>query len=119
MADIRQNIDTQEPILRGNSGAGGALGIGVVLVVFAVAMAVALWVGSGVLSYQAREQGAHTLRQTVMDAAMQCFAIEGCYPVDVEYLEDNYGLSINHNEYIVLYEVFASNVPPSVSVRVK
>ncbi len=57
-----------------------------------------------------------SLKQAVMRAAVYCYAIEGSYPSDISYLEDKYGLIINHNKFIVDYEVFASNVMPDVIV---
>lgn len=35
------------------------------------------------------------------------------------YLEEHYGLVINHRDYIVAYEVFAENQPPVVQVLVR
>ena len=49
-------------------------------------------------------------------AAVNCYAIEGFYPADLSYLEDNYGLIIDER-YNVFYEVQASNIMPSVSVN--
>ncbi len=95
------------------------LGIGLVMLLFAIALIIALWVGFGFLSDQAKEQGAQTLRDSIVDASMQCFAIEGYYPPSLEYLQDNYGLSVNENDYVVVYVAFASNVPPSVDVRMR
>ncbi len=42
--------------------------------------------------------------------------MEGAYPPSLEYLEENYGLQINEREFFVSYEIFASNVPPTVKV---
>ena len=63
-----------------------------------------------------REQAAQSLRTAVLDAAMQCAAVEGAYPARLSYLEEHYGLIVNHQDYAVTYEAFASNVPPSVVV---
>jgi len=38
------------------------------------------------------------------------------YPPDVAYLEDNYGVVINHDKYIVHYDVFAGNILPNITV---
>lgn len=65
---------------------------------------------------QSLQQGALSVRETVLHSAMQCAAIEGSYPSELSYLEDKYGLSINHDDYIVVYECFASNSVPSVAV---
>jgi uncharacterized protein YabE (DUF348 family) len=61
-------------------------------------------------------QAEKAIAQTVTDSAVQCFSIEGSYPSDLSYLEDNYGLQINHRDYYVTYETFGSNVMPSVRV---
>ena len=61
-------------------------------------------------------QAAATLRQTVLDTAIQCYAVEGNYPPDLQYLEDNYGLRVNHNNFIVTYEAVGSNLLPDVTV---
>ena len=62
------------------------------------------------------EQGAQSAREAVLNAAMQCCAVEGSYPSTIEHLEEHYGLSVNHDDYIIMYEAFASNVMPSVTV---
>ncbi|MBR0385346.1 MAG: hypothetical protein IJI05_02210 [Erysipelotrichaceae bacterium] len=57
-----------------------------------------------------------SIRKNVMDAALQCYAVEGAYPPSLEYLEENYGLSLNKEDYYIHYEIFADNVPPEVRV---
>lgn len=91
----------------------------VLLGIFVVLVAIAIWVYSGVASTVAVEQGAVTLRQTVLDASMQCLALEGAYPPTLEYLEEEYGLVINRDDYVVTYVAYASNVMPSVQVVVR
>ena len=45
--------------------------------------------------------------------------MEGAYAERLYYLEEHYGLVINHRDYIVAYEVFAENQPPVVQVLVR
>ena len=63
-----------------------------------------------------RAETAGAIRQAVIDRATQCYAIEGVYPPSLEYLEENYGLTINTASYYVHYEIFAENLPPIVRV---
>ena len=56
------------------------------------------------------------IRAAVQRSALQCYAVEGVYPSDLSYLEENYGLQVNHEDYYVSYEAFASNMPPTVRV---
>lgn len=65
---------------------------------------------------ESREEGAAAIRQTVEQTALQCYVVEGAYPPDIAYMEDHYGLQINHEDYYVTYEAFASNLPPTVKV---
>ena len=67
-------------------------------------------------SGESRASAAAEIRRTVENSARQCYVIEGVYPPDLEYLEQNYGLQINKNEFYVRYEIYASNQPPTVKV---
>lgn len=81
------------------------------LIVLVLAMQVASAVG--------REQGAVSLRDSVLDAAKQCCAVEGSYPSSLAHLEQRYGLVVNHQVYDVRYEWLADNVLPSVVVTLR
>ncbi len=61
-------------------------------------------------------QGAQAVYTAVMDQALQCYALEGAWPASLEYLEQHYGRQLSHSRYIVAYEAFASNQPPTVTV---
>ena len=67
----------------------------------------------------AREQAIVSVRESVLNAAKQCCAVEGSYPSSIEHLEDNYGLVVNRDDYVVSYEWFADNVLPSVVVTLR
>lgn len=86
---------------------------GIALVVVLVAAACGIFAA---VRANARVQGAVALRDSVLNAAKQCCAIEGSYPSSLEYLEKKYGLTINQDDYVVSYEWFADNVMPSVVV---
>lgn len=88
----------------------------VVAAIIVVALAVTCWFAYGAVSSTLREQGAASIRTAILDASMQCCAIEGSYPTSLKHLEDEYGLVINHDDYIINYEVFAANIAPSVVV---
>ena len=87
-----------------------------VAVVAACVLAAVLWFAWDSANVQAEAQSALSVRNAVMEAAMQCAAVEGAYPASLKYLEEHYGLIVNHSDYAVTYEAFASNVPPSVVV---
>lgn len=66
-----------------------------------------------------RDSGAAAIRTAVERSARQCYAVEGIYPPDLDYLRDNYGLQINTDDYYISYEIYASNVAPTVKVVAK
>lgn len=90
--------------------------VGALIVLLLVAcLALAVNVSSAV----AREQATTSVRDAVVRAAAQCCAIEGSYPSALSHLESEYGLIINHNDYVVIYDWLGDNVPPSVVVRLR
>lgn len=61
-------------------------------------------------------QAAASIKAAVLAAAVQCYAVEGTYPQGLETLEKNYGVQINHDKFIVIYDAFASNLLPEVTL---
>ena len=59
------------------------------------------------------------VRDAVKNAALTCYAVEGAYPMNLEYLVENYALRYNEERFIVFYDAFASNVMPEVRVNVR
>ena len=66
-----------------------------------------------------REGGRESIREAVLRSAVECYAVEGAYPESLEYLIENYGLSVNNSRYIVVYNAFASNQLPDVQVLIR
>lgn len=66
-----------------------------------------------------RTESRASIRQAVIHAAAVCYGVEGAYPQSLAYLEENYGLTVNHRDFIVVYEAFASNRMPQVQVLVR
>lgn len=88
--------------------------IGTLVLLCAVALACVL--GYRSVRDSMNEQAAAALRQSILDTAKQCCAIEGAYPLSLEHLETNYGLTINRDDFVVTYQAYANNVAPSVVV---
>ena len=62
-------------------------------------------------------EGKKVLEQNIHKAVVSCYALEGAYPENLEYLKENYGLIIDETKYDVLYIAFASNIMPDISVN--
>ncbi len=57
-----------------------------------------------------------TIENTIKKYAIQCYAAEGSYPPNLDYLEENYGLILDTEHYFYYYEAFSSNFMPDISV---
>lgn len=55
-------------------------------------------------------------KDAVRKAVVSCYAIEGSYPSDIDYLREHYGLQVDESKYIIHYEIFASNIMPDFDV---
>jgi len=54
--------------------------------------------------------------RAVRTALVNCYAIEGFYPQSFSYLEENYGLRVDHDKYFIFYNFVSWNMIPSVRV---
>lgn len=61
-------------------------------------------------------EGKELLEENLRKAAVSCYAAEGVYPPDLDYIQKHYGIQIDQNRYAVHYEVFASNLMPDITV---
>ncbi|MDD6050428.1 MAG: hypothetical protein PUC00_04030 [Clostridiales bacterium] len=100
------------------SRSGIVRGLAVTLAVFAVLLVFAFVLISRIDQGAGDEQTA-LICDAVKNALVTCYAVEGSYPPDVEYLKAHYGLAYDAERYIVTFDAFASNVMPDVRVRVR
>ena len=63
-----------------------------------------------------RAEGLRALEESLMRAVVTCYGIEGRYPATLAHIEKNYGVHIDWTKYVVFYEIFASNVMPTIVV---
>lgn len=61
-------------------------------------------------------KGAEQLEEAVRRAAVACYAAEGFYPPDVDYLCGHYGIVYEESRYQIHYDCFASNLMPDITV---
>jgi len=89
------------------------------LISILISLVIILMVGSSLLrlSRQSREAGLQVASDALERAVMQCYALEGAYPPSLQYLSDNYGLIVDQNKYVYLYEPVAGNIHPIIGVQ--
>jgi hypothetical protein len=46
----------------------------------------------------------------------QCYALEGAYPSSLTYLEDNYGLTYDHDRFFIDYQYIGDNLRPDTII---
>ena len=63
-----------------------------------------------------RAEKRNMAEETLRRAVVSCYALEGRYPPDIDYLRRNYGVQISETDYIVHYEIFAENIMPEITV---
>ncbi|MDR1713656.1 MAG: hypothetical protein LBR39_05835 [Coriobacteriales bacterium] len=89
----------------------GLLMAAVVVAIFTAAL--------GGLSNRVNTNQAAFVEASVRRSAVQCYALEGRYPPSlggVQYLEENYGLTVDYSRYAVYYENMGSNLLPQIRV---
>jgi hypothetical protein len=91
--------------------------LGPVLII-PLAIAVVLMFTTAIANLQEGQQseGKQQLEDAVRRSAVACYAAEGIYPPNLEYLEEHYGVQVDRTRYTVSYDVFASNMMPDVTV---
>lgn len=79
---------------------------------------VAVWMLSGVraASEASEQEGLRQAELSVRQAAVSIYALEGAYPESYEALRQRSGIAIDEEKYAVMYEIFASNIMPEITV---
>lgn len=57
-----------------------------------------------------------SLNTALEHSIAQCYAVEGSYPESAEYLIEHYGLTYNHDNFIIEYTYYGSNIYPDYVV---
>ena len=86
------------------------------------AAAVALVMFAAALDGLSSGRDAEDLRQleeALRRSCAACYAAEGGYPPNLEYLEDHYGIRVDEERYAVFYSAFADNLMPEITVVVR
>lgn len=86
------------------------------------AAAVALVMFAAALDGLSAGRDAEDLRQleeALRRGCAACYAAEGVYPPNLEYLEDHYGIRVDEERYAVFYSAFADNLMPDITVVVR
>jgi hypothetical protein len=87
------------------------------LFVAAAVVAVALvWNVASSLDRSQRDESMRMSKEAIVRATVQCYSLEGRYPPDLDYLEKNYGLTLDKDRYVYHYRTVGENMMPSIDL---
>lgn len=56
------------------------------------------------------------LEEAIRRGVITCYATEGIYPPNFDYVKEKYGVQVDENRYLVVYDAFAENLMPDITV---
>jgi competence protein ComGC len=88
----------------------------IIVVVLLVAL---IYLSIGNLGATQEERQLKLAQDAITNAAVQCYALESHFPPSLEYLADNYGLTLDTDKYVYHYKTIGSNMVPEIQVFLK
>lgn len=64
-------------------------------------------------------QATAILERSVSRSITECYALEGAYPPDIDYLTKHYGLTYDTDRYFIDYQYIGANLRPDVTILKK
>jgi len=95
------------------------LSLQILIPVLLIAIVIGFFTMVSELDRASSDEALLQLEESIRRAAVACYAAEGIYPPDTDYLAKHYGIQIDENLYQVHYEIFASNIMPDITVLKK
>jgi len=63
-----------------------------------------------------QKEALQAVQDSITRAVVSCYAYEGFYPDNLDYLVEHYNLSIDDNRYLIHYDKIADNLMPNIIV---
>ena len=80
------------------------------------AVLILLFYGLGTVSRTSIQEQKASVERAIQKSLINCYAVEGVYPSSLGYLEEHYGLIVDHDKYVIDYQTIGSNIRPTVLV---
>lgn len=92
--------------------------IGIPALMFAAMLVVFIY---GIMYFENvnTEQNLILTENAVRKATIQCYANEGFYPPNLQYIEEKYNVTIDYSKFNVTYDCAAANVMPNIAASRK
>ena len=101
-------------LFRAKKTFGALKTIGFIAIVIVLVILTYICIGS--LSATQEEKQLEIMQDAIVKAAVQCYALESQFPPSIQYLVDNYGLTLDENKYVYHYRTIGSNMVPEIKV---
>lgn len=85
-------------------------------IVFFIVVLIVFFILLGNVSEDTAARQKQSLETALEHDIAQCYALEGKYPENVGYLEDHYGLTYDHDSFVVQYTFYGENLYPDYVV---
>ena len=72
--------------------------------------------GISSISAGTRKRQKESLENAIMRSVTHCYAVEGSYPADLDYLKENYGLTYDETLFFVDYQMIGANILPDITI---
>jgi hypothetical protein len=83
-------------------------------IVLVLALFLFIWWMAGALQLNHDQEEMKIVREAIIRATVECYSLESRYPPSLDYLEENYGLALNHDKYVIHYRVIGKNIMPDI-----
>ena len=74
------------------------------------------YLGMHFTSAETDQKQTEILHAAIAQSIAHCYATEGHYPENLEYLKEHYGIRYNSEKYFVDYQVLGENIFPDVTI---
>lgn len=81
-----------------------------------IAALVFLWFSADQMDSGNQAQEKRILSTALSRSITQCYALEGFYPPDLDYLRDHYGFTYDTDHFFIDYQYIGSNMRPDVTI---
>ena len=92
---------------------------GLLLPVVCVAVLVFFSTALDSLNSGHEEEDLRQLEEALRRGCVACYAVEGVYPPNLDYLKEHYGIQVDEDRYMVHFVPCAENLMPDITVLVR
>ena len=85
----------------------------VLLLVLAIAL---LIVSANSLTESGSSREEEIVSSALERSITQCYALEGAYPPDLDYLQTHYGFTYNREHFFIDYQYIGGNLRPNITI---